>query len=627
MAQLASGTMLAGYRIERFLAQGGMGVVYLASQMSLDRPIALKLIAPERAGDEDFRERFLRESRLAASIDHPNVVPVHEAGEEDGLLYVAMRYVDGPDLGALLRAAGKLPPQRAARIVAQVAAALDAAHARGLVHRDVKPANVLVADPGGAEHCYLTDFGLSKQVAATTDVTRTGTVMGTVHYIAPEQLRGDAVDGRADVYALGCVLYRLLTGRPPFARDTDVATMWAHLNEPPPEVEGAAAPFEDVVHRAMEKDPAQRFQSAGDLGRAALLAAAVRDEASTAAVSSGARAGVAAPIAPAPRRRRRPVWAAAAGFAAVAAAGVAAIALNGDASEKPAAARAETLRVTKRIPLGGFPLTATTAGGRLWITLVDEARLDVLDTRTGKVSQSPRYGKQLSMVAAGGGRLWVGDYGAHDEDGRGTVVEVDPASGRERRRIATIEPYQLEADADSVWISDADDSVQRVDVRRGKAGRPIRQDRPLDIALAGGRVWVVANGDGQLVPFDARTGRSAGRPVEVGARPLIEAAAQDALWVVTEPGKLVRVRPGSDRTTAVAVGGPDPQRYISADAGSVWVIDDRGDVTVADARHPERQQRLRVGRELLYIVPDGAGAWALQGSSAAVSSAVRVERG
>jgi len=626
MAQLATGTMLAGYRIERFLAQGGMGVVYLASQVSLGRPIALKLIAPERARDDDFRERFLRESRLAASIDHPNVVPVHEAGEEDGLLYVAMRYVDGPDLGALLRAAGELEPQRAARIVAQVAAALDAAHARGLVHRDVKPANVLVADPGAAEHCYLTDFGLTKQIAATTDVTRTGTVMGTVHYIAPEQLRGDAVDGRADVYALGCVLYRLLTGRPPFARDTDVATLWAHLNERPPEVEGAAARFQDVVHRAMEKDPAQRFQSAGDLGRAALLAAGLRDESSTTAVASGARAGAAEPIAPPNRRRRRLAWAAAAGLAAMGAAG-AAIALSGDGSEKPAAAKGKTLRVANRIPLGGFPLTAAAAGGRLWITLDDEARLDVLDTRTLKVSQSPRYGKQLSMVAAGGGRLWVGDYGARDEDGRGTIVEIDPASGRERRRIATIEPYQLEVDAKSVWIGDADDSVQRVDVRRGKAGKPIRQERALDIALAGGRAWVVANGDGQLVPLDARTGRSAGRPVDVGARPFVAAGAQDALWVVTEPGKLVRVRPGSDRTTAIAVGRPDPQRYIAAAADAVWIIDDRGDVTVADARHPERREQLRVGRELLYIVPDGAGAWALQGSSAAVSSAVRIERG
>src|SRR4051812_35507735 len=271
MSQLAAGTMLAGYRVESFLGKGGMGVVYVASQLSLDRSVALKLIAPERALDPGFRERFLRESRLAASIDHPHVVPVHEAGEEDGVLYVAMRYVEGADLAALLGADGPLAPERAARVVAQVADALDAAHARGLVHRDVKPANVLVADPGGAEHCYLTDFGLTKQTApADTSATQTGTVMGTAHYIAPEQLRGDAVDARTDVYSLGCVLFELLSGRPPFVRDTDVATLFAHLSEPPPAL---GTRFDDVIARALEKDPAQRFQSAGDLGRAALLAA------------------------------------------------------------------------------------------------------------------------------------------------------------------------------------------------------------------------------------------------------------------------------------------------------------------------------------------------------------------
>jgi serine/threonine protein kinase len=274
MARLAAGTMLAGYRIERFLGQGGMGVVYLASQLSLDRPVALKLIAPARAADAAFRERFLRESRLAASLDHPNVVPVHEAGEDAGVLFVAMRYVAGADLGAVLRAAGTLDGARAARIVAQVGDALDAAHDRGLVHRDVKPANVLVADPGGADHCYLTDFGLTKQTAADETVsamTQTGTILGTLQYMAPEQFRGGAVDARTDVYALGCVLHELLAGRPPFVRDTEVATMFAHLTEPPPALGG---PFDEIIERALEKAPARRFQSAGDLGRAALRAAA-----------------------------------------------------------------------------------------------------------------------------------------------------------------------------------------------------------------------------------------------------------------------------------------------------------------------------------------------------------------
>ena len=300
MARLAAGTMLAGYRIERFLGHGGMGVVYLAAQVSLDRSIALKLIAPEHAADPAFRERFLRESRVAASIDHPNVVPVHEAGEADGVLYVAMRYVEGSDLGALLRATGEFEPERAARIVAQIGEALDAAHARGLVHRDVKPANVLVADPGGAEHCYLTDFGLTKQTVTTeATMTQPGAVMGTVQYMAPEQLRGGTVDARTDVYALGCVLHELLAGRPPFVRDTDIATLFAHLSERPPELGG---PFDEIVGRALEKDPAQRFQSAGDLGHAALL---------TAREPGGATEPAAKPPSQRPRRRRRWVVAAA----------------------------------------------------------------------------------------------------------------------------------------------------------------------------------------------------------------------------------------------------------------------------------------------------------------------------
>ena len=630
MAQLAAGSMLAGYRIERFLAQGGMGVVYLASQMSLDRPIALKLIAPERARDEEFRERFLRESRLAASIDHPHVVPVHEAGEEDGLLYVVMRYVDGPDLGALLRTVGRLEPERAARIIAQVAAALDAAHARGLVHRDVKPGNVLVTEVGGDEHCYLTDFGLTKQLSATTDITQTGTVMGTVAYIAPEQLRGDAVDGRADVYALGCVLYQLLTGRAPFVRETDVATMWAHLSDPPPGLDGDAARFGDVVRRALEKDPDERFQSAGDLGRAALAAADPSAGAAIAPsatkVTPGPPAAAAGPPAAAGAPRRRRWWWLAAAAAVAGAATLAAIVLTGD-PEKPAPPKQSQLRVAKRVPLGGIPLTATTVSGNIWITLEDESQMAVLNSRTGELSQSRRLGRRVATATASSGHLWAGDYGATAEDGRGAIVDVNPATGRERRRIVTIEPYQLEADAESVWITDFSDSVQRVDVRSGEADRPIRLDRPFDVALVDGRAWVVANGDGQLVPFDARTGERSGRPIDVGARPLSAAAAQGAIWVVTEPGRLVRALPGSGRTTAVAIGPADPLRQVAADAHSVWVIDGGGEVIAADPRRPQRQTRVRVGKDLLDIEPDAVGAWVLQGSAGAVSNAVRVERG
>ena len=272
MAELKSGSRFAGFEIESVLGAGGMGVVYRATQLVLDRTVALKLITPDLASDEDFRERFKRESRIAASIDHPNVVTVYEAGEEDGQLYIAMRYVEGTDLHALIREEGALDPTRAAALLSQVAAALDAAHACGLVHRDVKPANVLIA---GGDHAYLTDFGLTKH-AASVGPTKTGQWVGTADYVAPEQIKGEPVDARADVYALGCVLFHMLTGKPPFLRDSEVAKIWAHMNDPPPSLlESATKPppaFDGVVKRSLAKAPGDRYPSAGDLGRAATAA-------------------------------------------------------------------------------------------------------------------------------------------------------------------------------------------------------------------------------------------------------------------------------------------------------------------------------------------------------------------
>src|SRR5215204_299369 len=209
---LAPGEVFGGFRIESIAGRGGMGVVYRAVQPDLNRPVALTLIAADRAADPAFRERFQRESRLAALIDHPNVVPVHGAGEADGQLYLVMRYVPGTDLHRLLKAEGPLEPMRAAEIVAQVASALDAAHAAGLVHRDVKPANVLLA----GDHAYLSDFGLTRLVGSDTELTEAGQWIGTVDYCSPEQLRGERTDARSDVYALGCVLFTALTGNTPF---------------------------------------------------------------------------------------------------------------------------------------------------------------------------------------------------------------------------------------------------------------------------------------------------------------------------------------------------------------------------------------------------------------------------
>lgn len=274
--ELSEGDEFASYRIERSLGRGGMGVLYLAIEPGLERRVALKLIAPEAAADDVFARRFAEESKIAASIEHPNVVPIYAAGKENGIPFIAMRYVSGSDLGRRLAREGRLEPAAAAALIAQVGSGLDAIHAAGLVHRDVKPANVLLGETGGEDHVYITDFGVARNVATASGLTQTGRFVGTLDYVAPEQISGNAVDARADVYALGCLLYKLLTGEVPYPRDGEAARLYAHLNEPPPapSLHATAAPMalDDVVIRAMSKQPEDRYPSAGDLGRAAVAA-------------------------------------------------------------------------------------------------------------------------------------------------------------------------------------------------------------------------------------------------------------------------------------------------------------------------------------------------------------------
>ena len=261
------GTELAGYRIEALLGRGGMAAVYLATHLLLKRKVALKLLAPELGEDELFRGRFLRESELAASLDHPNVIPIYDAGEAEGLLYLAMRHVEGTDLAKLLEREGRIDPGRALELLGGVAEALDAAHARGLVHRDVKPGNVLIAaDPD--DRVYLADFGLTK---STDDrgLTQTGHFVGTADYVAPEQIAGKPAGAAADVYALGCVLFECLTGEPPFRRESFVATLYGHVNDPVPSVSerdpGLPAAIDAVVARALAKEPEHRQASCREL--------------------------------------------------------------------------------------------------------------------------------------------------------------------------------------------------------------------------------------------------------------------------------------------------------------------------------------------------------------------------
>jgi hypothetical protein len=268
---------LGEYRLVRVLGSGGMGVVYLARHESLERPAAVKVIAPHLASDPVFHGRFQRESRLAASLDHPNVVPIYEAGERDGRLFLAMRYVDGTDLRSLIQAEGRLPLRRVLRIVRGIADALDTAHDRELVHRDVKPGNVLLANVP-PDHPYLTDFGISTHGTSTaTTRTDAGGMVGSVGYVAPEVILGERIDGRTDVYSLGCVTFELLTGRAPFRRDSDAATLGAHLHGPVPRVsEGfpdLPVALDPALERALAKLPEERWQRAGDLASALELAA------------------------------------------------------------------------------------------------------------------------------------------------------------------------------------------------------------------------------------------------------------------------------------------------------------------------------------------------------------------
>jgi DNA-binding NarL/FixJ family response regulator len=276
--ELPIGSAFAGHRIDAVAGRGGMGVVYRATDMTLDRPVALKLIAPGLARDPVFRARFESECKLAAAIDHSHVVQIFHAGEERGLLYVTMRYIQGTDLRTLLADEGRLAPARAVGIVAQVAGALDAAHRRGLVHRDVKPANVLLTTRDEAEHAFLTDFGVSKERSASTGLTKTGFAVGTADYMAPEQARGAEVDARADIYALGCVLYRALTGSVVYERDSDVEKMWAHIHDPPPALLEVAPDLPPdlgvVLDRALAKQPDDRQPTAAELARQAVAAVA-----------------------------------------------------------------------------------------------------------------------------------------------------------------------------------------------------------------------------------------------------------------------------------------------------------------------------------------------------------------
>ena len=406
---LAPGGELAGYRIESLLGRGGMGVVYRAHDLALDRNVALKLLAPELAEDVRFRDRFLRESRLAASLDHPAIVPIYDAGEVGGQLYIAMRLVDGTDLKRLLAEEGVLTPERALPLLEQVADAIDAAHERGLVHRDVKPSNVLVDARG---HCYLADFGLSRRLAEPTTRLGAARSVGTVDYVAPEQIRGDEVDGRADLYSLGCLLYECLSGRPPFA-GSETAVVFAHLEREPP----VLPRLEAVIAKALAKDPDERYQSG------AQLIAATR-----AALQGDARRG----------RRRLLV-----GIAVLAAAGAAVLGAGlltrGEPGHARPAASSRSIGLTanaatlidaraRRVvrTIGGGPHLHVTqaatdvafSGGSAWLSLGTQNRLVGVDLASRRVTRVVEAAVDSYRTPRCRGRARLGARGAEPRNRR-----------------------------------------------------------------------------------------------------------------------------------------------------------------------------------------------------------------
>ena len=399
LARLDGGSRLAGYRLEKRIGAGGMAVVFRARDSRLNRTVALKVLIPALATDEDFRERFLRESHAAAAVDDPYIIPVYEAGEADGVLFIAMRFVAGGDLRAVIRREGPLPADRAASFISPVASALDAAHAAGLVHRDVKPANILVdTRPGRPDHVYLSDFGLSKGALSSVGLTGTGQFLGTPDYSAPEQISGRAVDGRADQYALACVAFTLLTGQRVFPRDEPLAVLLAHTSEAPAPVcaqrPDLPAATDQVLARALAKAPENRFGTCGEfaealreaLGVASYTAQAASPAAITGAVTAPERPATAAstqtvvpvPAAPGrdevsgnpvpPRRQRRrwhPRVAVAAGVVLILAGTIAAILVIPASHGSPPAGTHSTSSGTASRPTSPSTLARLTLAARL----------------------------------------------------------------------------------------------------------------------------------------------------------------------------------------------------------------------------------------------------------------------
>jgi serine/threonine-protein kinase len=529
LAGFGAGALVAGYRLEAQVGAGGMAVVYRARDERLGRLVALKVLAPGLAADEEFRRRFIAESRSAAAVDDPHIIPVYEAGEAGGVLFIAMRFVPGRDLRAVLAAEGPLDPERVAAFISPVASALDAAHRAGLVHRDVKPANILVDErPGRAPHVYLSDFGVSKGALSSAGMTASGVFLGTPDYAAPEQIQGLAVDGRADQYALACLAYQLLTGVPPFQRDQGMAVLFAHMSEPPPSVSarrpGLPAAADQVLVRALAKVPEKRYGScrefADALGDAlgtqappvrdtvlvsgegaappvrsdwvegetidapvlrAALTPPIVDGQRTSPPAPEPRAGDLPPVRNRPRRRPAPlVWVA----AVIAAAGIAAAVVL--------------------VPSGGKPPSGAAAGsGSLIATLPGQVpQTSVLALAFGPGATTLAVGSEAGGASAGsaGDSTYLWDTATR----KLTATLADPAS-------QAVNAVAYSPRGTTLAVGDADGSTYLWDTAAGKITATLAGPGNHGVSAVaynpGGTTLAVGDSDGSTYLWDTATGK------------------------------------------------------------------------------------------------------------------------
>jgi serine/threonine-protein kinase len=572
--QLA-GTRIAGFLLESLVGRGGMGEVYRSHDASLDRAVAVKVVVPEGADDERFAQRAVAESLRAASIEHPNVIPIYEAGRDGDRVFIAMRYVAGGDLRALLRRDGHLPPSRALPLLAQIASALDAAHARGLVHRDVKPSNILIDNQGGKEHPYLGDFGLTVGPDGGAAQSAAGVSLGTIAYVAPEQIRGDAISGRADQYALACVLFECLSGSLPFRDESELAVLFAHLEQPPPRLSDRRAELpsavDSVIGRGLAKAPGDRFETCREL-----------------------IAQTQAALAPAAKRRR--VRAAVIAAIAAAALGVVGLPLvfTGGSDPRPRTGYLERIDpasgdVNATYPLSEHPGRIAASGGRVWTVDLREGALWRLDAARGDLLRLPSVGNPRDVAILGGDAYVADDSFATFS---GNVTRYDAATGQRKGGLALL-ACAIAAGDRVVWAAGCP-NIERLD-------------------FSGTGVRVVAR---QEIPLPRA--RSAGHD-----RTLLQdmAIGEGALWVLgdaTDPRvwKIERATGRILATTAL----PFAPRSIAAGAGGVWISGGIADVVARlDPRDGRLLTLIHVGRGASGVTTGAGRVWVATALDGAVS--------